>query len=165
MIELCGVIRIVISTGYREGTLNFDLSIRVEVKFGSITLVDLAWMQLNCNELIREGRTRSTQLQLESWESSQRLLKGRGTPRSPVSRWPAAGLSDSHWLLVRSPANGSIWKNFLTFPRRKCSCFIGIMKFKSRTYFVAIYYLKAFPITSNQFIFVLDKQFPYQYTW
>jgi hypothetical protein len=43
-------VKIVISTGVRKGTRNFDLCIRVDVKFRSITLAALTRMQLNCNE-------------------------------------------------------------------------------------------------------------------
>jgi hypothetical protein len=32
---------------------------------------------------------RSMQYQLGTWEPSQHLLKDRGKPRKPVSRWPA----------------------------------------------------------------------------
>jgi hypothetical protein len=65
-------------------------------------LVALAARELNLDEFKSGGLHEKHAV--ATWEPSQHLLKDRGKPRNPVSRWPAAGLSGC--ILTSSQRSG-----------------------------------------------------------
>jgi hypothetical protein len=90
------------SSGLRQRPRNFDLRFSIILK--KIIVVALTAKELNIDELKSGGLHEKHAVATWNVEPSQYLLKDRGKPRKPVSRWPVAGPSGC--ILTSSQQSG-----------------------------------------------------------